>query len=368
MKSRRQLTRDGAGGNRGITIEPGVVTTTPHINLVPPPQKDIQKSVLKDDRRIRSLIKNISDVIALVDKRARVRYCSPSVTSVLGYSEEAFIGLSVHTLVHPDDLEAARKIFADLLSNPGSTTMTEHRIRHADGSWRWMEGVATNLLHDPDVHAVVLNYRDTTDRKNAEMERLRLAAIVQSTEDAIIGKTLDGTIISWNKGAEHLYGYPAEEVIGRSISILIPDDRQQEVVEILKSIKNGENVEPYESIRRTKKGKKIVISVRVSPVYLPSGELIGASAIARDITAHKRAEKERELLVTELRHALAELMTLRGMLPICAWCKKVRDDEGYWNQIDSYLESHSQMQFTHGICPECIAKYHQHTSIRARGK
>ena len=144
------------------------------------------------------------------------------------------------------------------------------------------------------------------------------------------------------------------------MALLLPPENQNELPEILSRIKSGKSVELYESERLTKSGRRIDVSVRVSPVCMPSGELIGASAICRDITAQKHADTERELLVAELQHALAEVKTLRGMLPICAWCKKVRDDEGYWGQIESYLESHSEMQFTHGICPDCIAKYHQH--------
>jgi PAS domain S-box-containing protein len=281
---------------------------------------------------------------------------------VLGYAEEEFVGQNAHGFIHRDDRKSAKKTFLDLVARPGGMARTEYRIRHKDGTWRSMEGVGTNLLRDPAVHAVVLNYRDVTERKKAELESLHLAAIVQSTEDAIIGKKLDGSIVSWNKGAEQLYEYTAGEVIGRSVSILLPPERQHELPDILSKIRTGEPVQLYESERVTKSGRRIDVSVRVSPVYLPTGELIGASAITRDITSRKHAETERELLVAELQHALAEVKTLRGMFPICAWCKKVRDDEGYWNRIESYLESHSEMQFTHGICPDCIEKYHQHVN------
>lgn len=325
-------------------------------------QKHLRQALEKSEKRFRSMIQNGADVIALVDRHARILSVGPSIRSVLGYAEEEFVGENVHSFIHPGDRKSARKSFLDLVARPGGTLRTEHRIKHSDGSWRAMEGVATNLLRDASVHAIVLNYRDVTERKNAETASLHLAAIVQSTDDAIIGTTLDGLIVSWNKGAEHLFEYAAGEMVGRSMSLLLPPERSHEVPTILAGIKEGKTVEVYESERLTKSGKRIDVSARVSPVHLPSGELIGASAIMRDITAQKHAQTERELLVSELQHALAEVKTLRGMLPICAWCKKVRDDEGYWNRIESYLESHSEMQFTHGICPECIAKHHQHTS------
>ena len=292
-----------------------IIVTTRDITA----QKHLREAALRSERRFRSMIQNGADVIALVDRRAKVLSVGPSIRSVLGYSEEEFVGQNAHSFIHRGDRKSARKSFLDLVARPGVTVRTEQRIRHKDGTWRSMEGVGTNLLRDPAVHAVVLNYRDVTERKKAEIDSLHLAAIVQSTEDAIIGKTLDGLIVSWNKGAEQLYGYSAEEVIGRSVALLLPPENQNELPEILSRIKSGKSVELYESERLTKSGRRIDVSVRVSPVCMPSGELIGASAICRDITAQKHADTERELLVAELQHALAEVKTLRGMLPICAW-------------------------------------------------
>jgi PAS domain S-box-containing protein len=119
-----------------------------------------------------------------------------------------------------------------------------------------------------------------------------LAAIVDSTDDAVVGKTLDGTIISWNRGAERIYGYTPEEVVGRSISILVPPDRPDEIPRILDRLRRGERIDHYQTKRVPKDGRPIDVSVTISPVRNEAGEIIGASAISRDISAQKQAVEE----------------------------------------------------------------------------
>jgi PAS domain S-box-containing protein len=133
--------------------------------------------------------------------------------------------------------------------------------------------------------------RDISERKQAEEARSRLAAIVESSDDAIISKDLNGTITNWNAGATRLFGYSPEEVIGKSILVLFPPELQHEELGILAKIRAGERIEHYESQRVTKQGKRIEVSLTISPVRDGSGRLIGASKIARDITARKQTEE-----------------------------------------------------------------------------
>jgi PAS domain S-box-containing protein len=127
-----------------------------------------------------------------------------------------------------------------------------------------------------------------------------LAAIVESSEDAIVSKRLDGTITSWNPAAERLFGYTAEEVIGRPISMLAPPDRENEMPATLERIRRGQKVDRYETVRRRKDGSLVDISLTVSPIRDETGRIVGASKIARDITARKRAEERQRLLAAEL--------------------------------------------------------------------
>jgi PAS domain S-box-containing protein len=148
--------------------------------------------------------------------------------------------------------------------------------------------------------------RDITERKRAEEAIARMAAIVASSDDAIISKNLNGIIVSWNEGAERLFGYAAAEVIGKPITILIPPDRADEEPYILQQIRRGERVDHYETVRWRKDGSEIDISLTVSPVRDKNGKVIGASKIARDITERKRAEAEREELLRRESEARAE--------------------------------------------------------------
>jgi len=187
-------------------------------------------------------------------------------------------------------------------------------------------------------------------------ELARLAAIVEFSDDAIIGKSLDGTVLSWNGGAERLYGYTSAEAVGKPISMLVPTEGQAEFQELLQKVHRGERVEHLETMRKAQDGRDLAVSLRISPVRDADGKIVGASTIARDVTERKQAEVERERLVKDLKAALANVKTLRGLLPICASCKKIRDDKGYWNQIEFYIRERSDASFTHGICPDCAER------------
>jgi PAS domain S-box-containing protein len=153
---------------------------------------------------------------------------------------------------------------------------------------------------DGKILGAVLIFRDVSERRRADRAQALLAEIVRSSDDAIVSKSLDGIIRSWNEGAEKLFGYSEEEVIGQSITIIVPPDRLGEEQSILQTLRRGERIEHFETIRVTKDGRLIPISLTVSPIKNRAGEIIGASKIARDITQQKVLEQERErLLVRE---------------------------------------------------------------------
>jgi PAS domain S-box-containing protein len=193
--------------------------------------------------------------------------------------------------VHPDDRARSENI--SRLAQRGELEYdTEFRVLWPDGSVHYLKahGQITRDSDGRPLRMTGINF-DITHQKLAEEETLRLAAIVESSDDAIIGKTWDGHIVSWNTGAERLYGYTAGEVIGKPISILLPHERRDELSAILLRIKSGEAVVHLETERRTKNGRTVDVSVTVSPIKNPDGEIFGASSIVRDITERKRAEE-----------------------------------------------------------------------------
>lgn len=159
-----------------------------------------------------------------------------------------------------------------------------------------------------NVVAVFCLVNETTDRVGYEITLRRLAAIVASSEDAILGIDLDKIITDWNGGAELLYGYSAEEIVGRPVSILIPENRLDEEKRIIDRISAGERVEPHETVRRHKSGRLVEVSLSVSPINDALGRVVGASKIARDITARKEAERVQNILIGELNHRVKNVL------------------------------------------------------------
>lgn len=160
------------------------------------------------------------------------------------------------------------------------------------------------------INGVVITFVDISERKQAEASRARLAAIVDSTDDAILAKDLNGVITSWNRSAEHLFGYSSEEAVGQPVTMLIPPDRLDEEEVIQTRLRKGEAVDHLETVRRRKDGGLIEVSLTVSPIKASDGSIIGASKIARDITQQKRDQKQAALLLAELDHRVKNILAV----------------------------------------------------------
>ena len=271
--------------------------------------------------------------------------------TMLGYEPEEYVGHSISEFYA--DEGAAEHVLKRLQSG-SSVVNHEVRLRRKDGGIRDVL-INANVFWENGkfIHARFCT-RDITEHKGGQQAAAYLAAIVRSSEDAIIGISLDGTILSWNAGAERNYGYTAAEILGSSIARLNPNFRPEEALQLVERIKNGGQVERYETVRLRKDGSILDVSLSFSPIKDLADRIIGVSAIERNIEAHKREEAERLRLIGELTDALAKIKTLNGLLPICACCKKIRDDRGYWQRIETYISEHTNAEFTHGICPECL--------------
>ena len=181
-----------------------------------------------------------------------------------------------------------------------------------------------------------------------------LAAIVDSAEEAIIGQNMEGIITTWNLGATRLYGYEAAEAIGQTDLMIVPLDLHQEAATLLEKLHAGEILDPLDTDRMRKDGTLISVCVTMSAIRDSQGHLLGASSIAYDITERKKMEDERTHLISHLNETLSKVKTLSGLLPICASCKKIRDDHGYWQKLEVFVRDHSQAEFSHSICPDCM--------------
>ncbi|HEY3778657.1 MAG TPA: PAS domain S-box protein [Rhizomicrobium sp.] len=176
-------------------------------------------------------------------------------------------------------------------------------LHYADGTSRHIRANATPLRdNDGRIYGAVAVFLDITERKRASEAQEHLASIVEYSDDAIISKDLNGIILSWNRGAELLFGYTAEEAVGRPVTILIPESRMDEEPDILARIRSGERIDHYETVRRRKDGTLVDISLTVSPMRDGKGQIVAASKIARNISEQKHAEAQRNLLMAELNH------------------------------------------------------------------
>jgi len=202
--------------------------------------------------------------------------------------------------MHPQDLDSAMARLNDHLEGRTPLYQSEHRMRTKDGQYRWIQDRAKVMARDATGRPlrIVGTHTDITDRKSSELASQRLVAIVESSDDAIIGKDLESIITSWNRGAEKIFGYTAAEIVGTSILRLIPENRYAEESYILDRIKLGKSVEHFETMRRTKTGSLINVSVTASPIKDATGKVIGVSKVARDISARKRIEERANWLAT----------------------------------------------------------------------
>jgi two-component system, cell cycle sensor histidine kinase and response regulator CckA len=191
--------------------------------------------------------------------------------------------------------------------------------------------------------------------RTAALEKLAyLAAIVDSAEEAIIGQNMEGIITTWNTGAARLYGYSAVEAIGQPAMVIVPEALHQDAIEVWQKLRRGELVEPEDTMRQRKDGKPVNVCVTMSAIRDSQGRVLGASSIAYDITERKKIEAERTDLIAHLNETLSKVKTLSGLLPICASCKKIRDDHGYWQKLETFVREHSGAEFSHSICPDCM--------------
>jgi PAS domain S-box-containing protein len=203
---------------------------------------------------------------------------------------------------------------------------------------------------------------DITDRKQMDEalkeSESKFRSVAQSANDAIISSDKNGHIVFWNSAAQRMFGYTESEIMGRPLTDLMPQNFRQAHQRGLSTYpsKSESRIigKTVEMVGLTKEGMKFPIELSVSSWN--TGKDIFFAGIIRDISERKQFEKERDRLILDLQSSLAKVKTLSGLLPICASCKKIRDDKGYWNQIEGYIHKHSDATFSHGICPECTEK------------
>jgi PAS domain S-box-containing protein len=257
------------------------------------PDRDAEFLALQA-RRLAAIIDSSDDAIISKDLNGTVQSWNPSAERIFGYTADEMIGQSIRRIIPADRQSEEDDIIARLRRGEKVDHFETVRV-HKDGTLVPIS-LTVSPIHNQRGEVVGASKiaRDIRDRK-------RLAAIVESSDDAIISKTLNGIVTSWNPAAERMFGYTADEMIGQSIRRIIPADRQSEEDDVIASLRRGEKVDHFETVREHKNGSEVQISLTVSPIRDERGFVVGASKIARDISERRQVEAERARLL-----ALAE--------------------------------------------------------------
>jgi PAS domain S-box-containing protein len=270
-------------------------------------QNELQTDLV---RMLASLVSGSREFIGIADLEGNALFVNDAGRNLVGLRDLATVqSTKIIDYFAPEDQP---KILQQVLPAVRNTGFWEGELSFRNFETGQLIPVLYNIFPVRDSSGAITAFgtvtRNLTENKSAEQKLYFLASIVESSDDAIVTKNLDGTITSWNKGAERIFGYSSEEAVGRSITIVIPEDRQSEEVDIISRLRRGERIDHFETIRRRKNGDLIVVSLTVSPVKNSEDKIVGASKIARDITERKKNEELIATLAREAEHRSKNLL------------------------------------------------------------
>ncbi len=316
-------------------------------------RKHIERALMESENRYKSLFQNNHAVMLLIDpENGEIIDANPAALTYYGYRFNELIGKKIYdinTLTEAEiyiEMNRARKEVRNI---------SYYRHRLADGDIRDVEIYSGPIL----IHSKQLLFsiiHDITERKKVEDalkdEIWQRRILVAQSRDGIVVIDNNGGVVEANQKYADMLGYSLSDLFHLHIWDWDSQYTKEELLQKICTI--GEAGDHHKTRHRRKDGSMIEVEISSNAAFFGEKKLI--FCVCRDITERKHAEEEREKLIKELQNALAEINTLRGILPICSSCKKIRDDKGYWNQIETYIHKHSLAQFSHGICPDCAKK------------
>ncbi len=318
-------------------------------------RRDVEMKLRDSEERYRNLFENLSDVYLETNIDGTILEASPSVKACLGYGREEVLGKSIKPFY--TDLSRRDELLEEL-KKKGEVFDFEIELKGRSGkvpisaSMRLLNGRG-----EPD--RIIGSFREITERKAMEVELAHfkdyLISVINCITDPIIVKDSGHRWLLVNDGFCTFAGRTREELLGKTDHDFFPKheadifwEKDSEVLKTGKEVINDETITDSHGNTRNIITNKTLYTT-------PSGEKY-VIAIGHDVTERKKLEQEREELIGNLREALSKVKTLSGLIPICSVCKKIRDDEGYWTQVDEYIREHSPVEFSHGICPDCARK------------
>jgi PAS domain S-box-containing protein len=269
-------------------------------------RQSVLRALRDSEERYRLIAESMTEALFLLDLEGGLLMVNSYGEQLSGFRSDELMGRPVFALLDASGALVARQRLEDVRAGREVAPQFECQMVRKDGTHVPVELTCTSIARDGDVVGRLVVARDVTDRRQAQAAQALLSSIVESSEDAIIGRSLEGRIVSWNPAAERLYGYSAAEAIGQPVSLIVPVERRDELSGILAGVGNG-RVHTYETIRRTKDGRRIAVSLTMSPIKDASGRVIGSSSTARDITDRRRAERTARALAQVGRELLGTL-------------------------------------------------------------
>ena len=302
--------------------------------------------------RLGAIVDGSRDAVFIGDEDSRIMLVNHSACELTGYSEEELLEMRFPDLLEESDLPKFnihdRKIMVD-----GQGVLAATRLVRKDGTKVPTEFSGRRFLigDTPYKHAIA---RDVTERKRTE-EALRLmSCITLQVSDSVIAADLDFKIIFVNEAFQDLYGYSSQDVLGRTADFLNAEPMAQEMQQEIYEAVSGGRPWRGEVLNRKKDNSTFPCELSVFPLADDDDQIFAYAGTQRDIKDRKQVEEEREALILQFRTALEQIKTLRGIVPICSNCKKVRDDVGFWQQVEAYIREHTEGEFSHGLCVECM--------------
>jgi PAS domain S-box-containing protein len=324
-------------------------------------QLQVEAKLRQSEGRLRAITDSAQDAILMMDPEGRVSYWNPAAVRILGYTSAEAFGQNLHELIAPDHFHAAHHAaypgFRQTGQGAAIGKTLDLEARRKDGQKIFVQLSLSGVQMDDGWNAVGI-IRDITERRRMEDKLRQLSLAVEQSPASIMITDPAGNIEYVNRKFTEVTGYTLAEVLGKNPRILKSGETGPVAYrELWQTITAGK--EWHGEFHNKKKNGELYWEIAsISPIRDLAGHITHFVAVKEDITARKLTEAERDRLIQELQSALANVKSLSGMLPICAGCKKIRDDKGYWNQVEGYIQKHSEATFSHGMCPDCMKKYY----------
>jgi PAS domain S-box-containing protein len=321
-------------------------------------RQQTEKALRESEERYRCLVEVSPDAIAVYTK-GRFVYVNPAALKLIGAQDKSeLIGKPVLDVVHPDDKEKVRQRVIEAMEHGLTQPLSEEKFLCLDGTVVDVEVVSVPTMFN-GISAVQVVVRDITERKRAEkalrISEERYRTLSEAAYDMIYIINRNDIVEYANTSAAGLFHQRPEEIIGKTRVSLFPQEVSSGQQHTLQSVFDT-GLPKYAESKAVHLNQVIWLSTWLVPMRDDTGQVTAVMGVSRDITNQKWLEDDKQKLLNRLQEALAEVKTLSGLLPICSVCKKIRDDKGYWQQVENYIQNYTDAKFTHGVCPDCFPK------------